>query len=305
MFCLLLCLYLLILPSHTLTRIEENDDETPYQVLIYFAKLEFFSVFDVDYVLYAPGIVIALEKIDEKYDFNTILGSDLTYKIADCDEGRVDMAMDYLESQLITRKYELKDPDRAKSEVSLILGPIMTVVFVKPFCYGDRYNCVFGIGRISTASENAISEDLKYIYYKNDQVTNNLVLDNTVDGPEPMLEKLFQLYRWNFQQISIFIQTKIDSFEQGQSFLLDLQSEHSIDHSSNRVLIEPENKSPIPGVPLNYTDAKNYLHNVVPMTCRGEFFYCFLLLSSTLFLGKCPKFYTFLYHVTAYLGFIW
>ena len=277
MFHLLLCLYLLILPSHTLTRIEQNDDKTPYQVLIYFAVPEFFSAFDVDYVLYAPGIVRALEKIDAKYDFNTILGSDLTYKIAHCNELRVDMAMDYLESQLITRKYELKDTELAKSEVSLILGPIMTVVFVKPFCYGDRYNCVFGIGRISTASQNAISADLESIYYANQQVTNNLVLDNTVDGPEPMLEKLFQLYRWNFKQISIFIQTASDSFEQAQSFLLDLQAIHSIAHSSSSVFIKPENNSPNPGVPLNYTDANDYLHNVVPMTCRGEFLYCFLL----------------------------
>ncbi|KAL5265346.1 hypothetical protein ACHWQZ_G006180 [Mnemiopsis leidyi] len=267
MFRLLLCLHLPLV-FHTLTRIEQDDEKTPYQVLVYFATEKFYEVFDVDYNLYAPGIVRALEKIDKKFDFTEILGSDLTYKMAHCDELRVDRAMDYLESQLITRKYQLKDPDLARSELSLILGPIMTVVFVKPFCYGERYNCVFGIGRISTASQNAISEDLDGIYYGNLQTTNNLILDNTVDGPEPMLEPLFELFRWNFKQISIFTETKIDSFEQAQSFILDLQAVHSIDHSSSEVFISPEDDHP--GNPLNYTLANDYLLNKVPLTCRVD-----------------------------------
>ena len=263
-----LSIYLLAM-CWSLRRIEENDNETPYQVLIYFAPA-WMSVFDIDNNLYAPGIVIGLEKIDAQYEgkFQEILGHDLTYKIAECQEDMVSEAMDYLERQLITRRYKIDDSNM-QSELSLILGPITTLVFLKPYCYGNRYNCMFGAGRITAATAGAISDDLRAQYYQN-QVTNNIQLDNTVDGALYILEKFFEKYRWNFKQISIFVQSESDSWEQCESLVLTLQSDemYSIDHSSARVIINPmEPRTDVPN--LNYTAANDYLLNETPYKSRG------------------------------------
>ena len=255
---------------------EQDDTETPYQVLIYFGGPELMP-FDLGNNLYGPGIVEALEKIDAKYDFEPILdGTKLTYKVANCKEFSVSDAMDYLESQLLTRRYEIIENNKTlvRSELSLILGPIHLIVFLKPYCYANRYNCIFGVGRISTASARAISDDFVFPYEHNCQVTNNILLDNTRDGPEPIFKQFFEKFRWNFRQISIFDLRGSDSYEQSSSLILDLQNEYAIDHSKNRVSIGSEQHDNT-AITLNYTDANDYLINKVPYACRGG---CFIYL---------------------------
>ncbi|XP_063676016.1 atrial natriuretic peptide receptor 1-like isoform X6 [Bolinopsis microptera] len=266
MLSLLLIIYLPII-CWSLIRLEQDDTETPYQVLIYFGGPELMFA-ELDNNLYGPGIVEALEKIDAEYDFESILGgTNLTYKVANCKEFSVSDAMDYLESQLLTRRYEIKEHNKTfvRSELSLILGPIHLIVFLKPYCYANRYNCIFGVGRISTASANAISDDFVYPYEHNNQVTNNILLDNTRDGPEPIFKQFFDKFRWNFQQISIFDLRGSDSYEQSQSLILDLQK-YAIDHSKNRVSIGSDKHNT--ETTLNYTDANDYLINKVPYACR-------------------------------------
>ena len=77
--------------------------------------------------------------------------------------------MSQVERELVTRKYP--SPDRPRSEVTLILGPMFFMVFVKPFCYLSMFNCMFGIGKTTAADEAAVSGDNENPYEHNSQVS--------------------------------------------------------------------------------------------------------------------------------------
>ena len=234
--------------------LETNNDSDSYQVLLYFwpAFLGLNEDFSSPYL--GPGCVIALQKLEDSWDFTTTLGREVGYKMVDQPVWSLSDTLEFIESQLVTKKYDVQG--RIKSELSLILGPIGLMVFVKPYCYQNRYNCIFGIGKATSASINAVSEDFRKPYQENNQVTNNIFLDNIKDSPYHILAGLFGAYRWNFRHIAIFSET-LDSGDMANSLILSLQ-ELLISHNVTFVK------------DFDYTDARNNLFNIVPYSCRGE-----------------------------------
>ena len=238
--------------ARALKYLEAENNVDAYQVLIYFWP-EIYEVFGFDNNLLAPGCVLALEKLESQWQFSKTLGKELSYKKVDCSIWAVSETMDFIESQLVTKRYSI--PNRVTSELSLILGPIGTMVFVKPYCYQTRYNCIFGIGKITSASIAAVSEDLRTVYSENFQITNNIFLDNIKDSPHPILGGLFREYDWNFRHIVIFSES-FESGDQANSLILTLESE-LISHNITFVK------------DYNYTDARNVLFSTVPYVARG------------------------------------
>lgn len=113
-----------------------------------------------------------------------------------------------LESQLITKKYTIEG--QVRSELSLVLGPLILDLFLTPFCYKQMYDCVFGLGKKTSATKNAVSSsDLKSLIYLNEwKDNNNLYIDRSVAGPEQanynLINSLFAQFSWTFEHTAIF-----------------------------------------------------------------------------------------------------